>query len=379
MPHHAHDSHTDTEPLSARIQDFTTHVVAVPREPGATTDLSDRPPATVFVTLQLRTNDGVEGIGHATLVPWSMNDSLKAAVDALAQEVVGRNPMDIESIVADLYWAAGAGSTAGVAVHAIAAIEVALWDIRGKMTGQPVHKLLGGFADRVKVYASGSLWRPHRPEDIPDAGRAFVEQGFRAMKLRVGGESNPAKEVERLRLLREAVGEDVDLMVDVNRGWSVNEAVTIGKRLEEYAPHWLEDPIDHHDLEGQARVADALTVPIAAGEYHYGIEPFRYMLERRSIDVVMIDLMRVGGLTRWMKVAHLAEAFNVPVVSHLVPEFLCHAMAAIPNGIYTEYMPWSLPLYKETPRIEDGDLVLPQAPGLGLEFDEDAIQLYRMD
>ena len=127
------------------------------------------------------------------------------------------------------------------------------------------------------------------------------------------------------------------------------------------------------DLEGQARVADALTVPIAAGEYHYGIEPFRYMLERRSIDIVMIDLMRVGGLTRWMKVAHLAEAFNVPVVSHLVPEFLCHAMAAIPNGIYTEYMPWSLPLYKEPPRIEDGELILPQTPGLGLEFDEDAI------
>ena len=363
----------------SRIQSFKTHVVAVPREPGASTDLADKPPATVFVTIQLRTNDGIEGIGHATLVPWSMNNALNAAVDALAQEVVGRNPMDIESIVADLYWAAGAGSTAGVAVHAIAGIEVALWDIRGKITGQPVHKLLGGFTDRVKVYASGSFWRPHQLEDIPETGRAFVEQGFRAMKLRLGGEASPAKEVERLRLLREAVGDDIDLMVDINRGWSVNQAVTIGKQLEEYGLYWLEDPIDHLDLEGQARVADALTVPIAAGEYHYGIEPFRYMLERRSIDIVMIDLMRVGGLSRWMKVAHLAEAFNVPVVSHLVPEFLCHAMAAIPNGIYTEYMPWSLPLYKEPPEIEDGELVLPQTPGLGLEFDEDAIHLYRMD
>ena len=262
-----------------------------------------------------------------------------------------------------------------MAVHAIAGIEVALWDIRGKMTGQPVHKLLGGFTDRVRVYASGSFWRPHRPEDIPNAARSFVEQGFKGMKLRLGGESSPAKEVERLRLLREAVGDDIDLMVDINRGWSVNQAVTIGKQLEEYGLYWLEDPVDHLDLEGQARVADALTVPIAAGEYHYGIEPFRYMLERRSIDIVMIDLMRVGGLTRWMKVAHLAEAFNVPVVSHLAPEFLCHAMAAIPNGIYTEYMPWSLPLYKEPPRIEDGELILPQTPGLGLEFDEDAIRL----
>ena len=143
------------------------------------------------------------------------------------------------------------------------------------------------------------------PKTYQKRGERFVEQGFRAMKIRLGGESSPAKEVERLRLLREAVGDDIDLMVDINRGWSVNQAVTIGKQLEEYGLYWLEDPIDHLDLEGQAHVAYALTVPIAAGEYHYGIEPFRYMLERRSIDIVMIDLMRVGGLTRWMKVAHL--------------------------------------------------------------------------
>ncbi len=361
-----------------KIQDFTTTVVAVPREPGASSDRPDKPPSTVFVTLQLRTDDGIEGIGHATLVPWLMNDALKAAVDALAQEFVGRDPMDIESIIEDLFWAAGAGSTAGVAVHAIAAIDVALWDIRGKAAGQPVHKLLGGYTDRVPVYASGSFWRPHRVEEIPETGLKFVEQGFRAMKLRLGGEDSVAKEVERLRVLRQAVGEDIDLMVDINQGWSVNEAIAIGRQLQEHNLFWFEDPIDHQDIEGQARIADALDVPIAAGEYHYGIEPFRYMLERRSIDIVMIDLMRAGGLTRWMKVAHMAEAFNVPVVSHLVPEFLCHAMAAIPNGIYTEYMPWSLPLYKEPPKIEDGHLVLPQTPGLGLEFDEDVIRRYRM-
>lgn len=147
----------DVEPLKTKIQHFATQVVSVPREPGASSDRPDRPTATVFVTLQLRTNDGIEGIGHAALVPWSMNNALKAAVDALAQEVVGRNPMDIERIVADLFWAAGAGSTAGVAVHAIAAIDVALWDIRGKIAGEPIHKLLGGFTDRVPVYASGSL------------------------------------------------------------------------------------------------------------------------------------------------------------------------------------------------------------------------------
>lgn len=365
--------------MNMNIERYSTDVVAVPREPGATTDRPDRPPSTVFVTLRLVTSDGIHGIGYATLVPWSMTNALKSAVDALAHEVVGRDPMDVERIVDDLYWAAGAGSTSGVAVHAIAAIDTALWDIRGKIAGQPVYKLLGGYADRVPVYASGSLWRPHRVEDIPEAGLGFAAQGFRAMKLRMGGEKRPAEEVERLRVLRGAVGDDIDIMVDVNRGWSVNQAVAIGKQLEEYDVYWLEDPVDHHDIEGQARIADALDTPIAAGEYHYGIEPFRYMLERRSIDIVMIDLMRVGGLTRWMKAAHMAEAFNIPVVSHLTPEILCHAMAAVPNGLYTEYMPWSLPLYEETPRIEDGHLTLPQSPGLGLEFDHDAIRAYRLE
>ena len=149
-----------------------------PGSRGASTDRTDRPPATVFVTLQLRTNDGIEGIGHATLVPWSMNDALKVTVDALAQEVVGRNPMDVENIVADLYWAAGAGSTAGVAVHAIAGIEVALWDIRGKMTGQPVHKLLGGFTDRVRVIRQWQLLETAPPGGYTECSAVVRRAGI---------------------------------------------------------------------------------------------------------------------------------------------------------------------------------------------------------
>jgi L-alanine-DL-glutamate epimerase-like enolase superfamily enzyme len=131
----------------------------------------------------------------------------------------------------------------------------------------------------------------------------------------------------------------------------------------------LEDPTAHDDFVGLARIADALVTPIAAGEYHYGIVPFRHLLEHRSIDIVMIDLLCVGGITQWMKVAAMAEAFNIPVVSHLVPEIHVHLIAAIPNGLTVEYMPWSLALWTEAPRIELGDLVEPDKPGLGLEFD----------
>ena len=162
-------------------------------------------------------------------------------------------------------------------------------------------------------------------------------------------------------------------MIDINQGWSVDQAITIGRGLAKYDIFWLEDPTHFQDYAGLGRIADALDTPISAGEYHYGIAPFRHLLEARSVDIVMVDLMRAGGISGWMKVAHMAEAFNLPVVTHLAPEVLMHALAAVPNGLTAEYMPWSLPLFAEKPRIEAGELVLPQAPGLGLEFDEAAL------
>src|SRR4029434_5700281 len=140
----------------------------------------------------------------------------------------------------------------------------------------------------------------------------------------------------------------------------------------------LKDPRPHAAYAGRARIADALDTPIAAGEYHYGIVPFRHLLEARSIDIVMIDLLRVGGITQWMKVAGMAEAFNLPVVRHLIPEIHVHLVAAIPNGLTVEYMPWTLRLYAETPALETGQIVVPKKPGLGLAFDQAAMKRYQV-
>ena len=189
--------------------------------------------------------------------------------------------------------------------------------------------------------------------------------GFSQMKMQCGTAS-----LERVRVVREAIGPAVNLMCDINQLWSVSHAIEVGRRLEPYHLYWLEDPV--------ARVADALTTPIAAGEYHYGIAPFRQLLEARAIDIVMIDLLRVGGITQWMKVAGMAEAFNLPVVSHLVPEIHVHLVAAIPNGLTVEYMPWTLRLFEETPALEGGQLVVPTGPGLGLAFDQAAIKRYQV-
>jgi L-alanine-DL-glutamate epimerase-like enolase superfamily enzyme len=230
----------------------------------------------------------------------------------------------------------------------------------------------------VPTYASGALMRQHPVDYLAKAGPRLVDMGFRQMKMQCGSEPTMAASVERVRVMREAIGPDIDLMCDINQLWSVHHAIEVGHRIAPYQLFWLEDPTAHDDYAGLARVADALTTPIAAGEYHYGIVPFRHLLEARSVDIVMIDLLRVGGITQWMKVAGMAEAFNLPVVSHLIPEIHVHLVAAIPNGLTVEYMPWTLRLYEETPAMEGGRLVVPKKPGLGLAFDQAVIKKYQV-
>ena len=230
----------------------------------------------------------------------------------------------------------------------------------------------------MPTYASGALTRPLPVEYLAKAGPRLVDMGFRQMKMQCGSEPTIEASVERVRVMREALGPEIDLMCDINQLWSVHHAIEVGKRVAEYQLYWLEDVTAHDDFPGLARVADALDTPIATGEYHYGIVPFRHLLEHRSVDIVMIDLVRVGGITQWLKVAGMAEAFNLPVVSHLIPEVHVHLVSAIPNGLTVEYMPRLYRLFEETPAIEDGKIVVPKRPGLGLTFDQAALTRYQV-
>ncbi len=342
-------------------------VVGLPAD-GATRD---------FITLELETDEGIQGIG-LTFFGGPLTPALKEAVDALCQLVIGEDPMLVESIVGKLRRAASGAGPGGIFTLALSPIDMALWDIKGKALGQSVCSLLGGYRDRAPTYASGALMRPMNLEYLAEAGHRLVEMGFRQMKTQMGAEPTVQREVDRMRVLREAIGEDIDLMCDINQLWNVNQAIEVGRRVEEYHLFWLEDVVAHDDYPGLARVADALTTPIAAGEYVYGITPFRHMLEARSIDIVMIDLLRVGGITQWRKVAGMAEAFDLPVVSHLIPAVHVQLVAAVPNGLTVEYMPWSLRLFEDTPAIVDGQMVVPDRPGLGLSFSKDAIRQYQV-
>jgi L-alanine-DL-glutamate epimerase-like enolase superfamily enzyme len=360
-----------------KITAFQTKCVKIPRDgggPGGAT-------ASNFVTLRLQTDAGLEGIGYAGFFSTVMTGAMVAALNALCEQAVGADPLMVEAITQRLLALAGGGtpggrvvgSPAGIVTYAVSAIDVALWDIRAKAAEMPLYKLLGGYRNRVPTYASGHLWREYSLKMLAETAPRLVDEGYRAMKFRLGAEKTVAAELERVRVMRESVGPDVDLMIDINQGWSVDQAIRIGRHLAEYDIYWLEDPTQHEDYAGLGRIADALDTPIAAGEYQWGIVPFRHMLEQRSVDIAMADLMRDGGVTGFMKVGHMAEAFNLPIVTHLAPEVLVHALAALPNGLTVEWMPWSTRMFKELPKLEDGNLVLPDRPGLGLEFDDAAL------
>jgi len=331
------------------------------------------------IALKLRTDDGIEGIG-ITFYGGRMSGSLKLAVEELSELTLGEDPLRIEKIVAKLRAGTGdACGPGGIFTLALSAIDIALWDIKGKALEQPLWKLLGGHRDRVPTYASGSLRRGLTDDQAQRAAHTLIEKGFREMKTQMAlpGNPTPADEIRRVRVVREAIGPDIKLMCDINQRWRPEQAIDIGSRVEDVGLFWLEDVTTADDYQGLARVTAALKTPIAGGEYLWGIQPFRQMIEARSVDIPMIDICRVGGVSQWMKVAGMAEAFNLPVVSHVMPEILVHVVAACPNGLTVEYMPWMLALYEETPRIENGELVLPDKPGLGLKFDDKAIASFR--
>ena len=264
----------------------------------------------------------------------------------------------------------------GIPVMAISAIDGALWDLRGKAAGLPIHRLIGAARDRVPAYASGGLWLSLAIDELQREAQGFVEQGFRAVKMRLG-KPTPAEDAARVRAVREAIGPGVALMADANQQLTVTQAIRLGRMLEEHDLAWFEEPLPAYDLEGVARVAAALDTPIASGETEYTRYGFRQMLELKSADILMPDLQRVGGVTEFLRVSHMADAFDVPVSSHLFPEMSIQLLAALGNATWLEHMPWFAPLYDGGLEVVDGHVAVPQAPGWGLAFDPKSVARFR--
>ena len=297
---------------------------------------------------------------------------LQSMVEEMADLVIGHDAGHIASFWARAWRDINFLGHKGVPVVGISALDGALWDALGKMSNLPLYRILGGAQDRVPVYHSGGLWLSYSEKELVAEAERFAGAGFRAMKMRLGS-SEPATDVARVRAVRTAIGPKIKLMADANQGLTESQAIRLGRALEEFDLTWFEEPLPAWDLDGLARVAAALDTPIASGETEYTRYGFRRMLELRSADVLMPDLQRVGGVSEFMRVGHMAESYDIPVSSHLFPETSLQVLGALANTIYLEYMPWFSKLYNETIEFAEGHAIVPERPGWGFTFNQDYV------
>ena len=304
-------------------------------------------------------------------------DVLQAMIESFAPHVVGKDPHDVEGIWDAMWRDINFFGQKGVSIFAMSSIDTACWDLVGKAAGQPLYKLFGACRDAVDVYASGGLWLSLSIDELVAQARGFLDDGFRAMKVRVG-KQRIDEDVERVAAVRNAIGPHIALMADANQGFTVSHAIRLGRRLEEFALEWFEEPVPAWDLRGHAAVAAALDTPVASGETEYTRYGMRDMLEAKAADILMPDLQRIGGLTEFRRAANLASSFDVPISSHIFTEQSLSIAGSTSNCTYLEHMPWFESLYRESMKLVDGRMAMPEGHGLGFTFDADAVDRYRI-
>jgi L-alanine-DL-glutamate epimerase-like enolase superfamily enzyme len=324
----------------------------------------------------LETDEGAVGENLIFTIRPEQLPVLDAMVHALSEAAVGRRPEETEAFWTEAWRRINFLGFAGVAVMGISAIDGAMWDLRGKAAGLPVASLLGRARESVPAYASGGLWLNQPIDSLVRQAETFVQQGFRAMKLRLAGVE--ATDLPRIRAVRRAIGEEIGLMVDANQAMNAADAVRLGRAMQDYAIHWFEEPLPAHDIANLADVAAALPMPVASGENEYTRYGFRRMIEAKAARILMPDLQRVGGVSEFIKVGALAAAHDLPVSSHLFPEMSLHLMAALPNATLLEHVDWFSPLYDRQMRMVDGRFLLPEGPGWGFRLDGKALEHFRI-
>ena len=272
---------------------------------------------------------------------------------------------------------------ADITTRVIGGIDIALWDLKAKAAGLPLYKLLGGFTNRIPAYIAGGYYEEGKGlKELAQEMKQNLEIGAKAVKMKVG--AVPINEdVERVRVVREAVGPDIKVMVDANNAYRHYEAIEFARKVEKYDVFWFEEPVEPDDYIGQAEITRATSVPVAAGENEYTRYGFRDMINHRAVDILQPDAQVLGGITEFMKVAALAQANDLDIAPHGAQEIHIHLACAIPNGLILEYYrdsvdPMHGRIYKDTIRIKDGYVYAPDRPGLGIELNREALAPHRV-
>lgn len=320
-----------------------------------------------LVTVRVRDSDGGEGLGYTYTVGHGGRAVASVVRDDLAPLLVGQDPERTEALWQRMWWGTHYGGRGGLAALAISAVDIALWDSAARRVGKPLWRLLGGFDPHVPCYAGGiDLQFPL--EKLLAQSDDFLAQGFRAIKMKVG-RARLSEDVERVRAMRRKLGDGFPLMADANMGWSVDQAVAAARALAEFNLVWLEEPTIPDDVAGHARIVAQGGVPIATGENLHTLYEFQQMIRAGGVTYPEPDVSNCGGVTVFMKVCRLAEAFNLPVTSHGVHDLTVHLLAAAPNRSYLEVHGFGLDRYMAEPmRIVEGSAIAPERPGHGVSL-----------
>jgi len=342
-----------------------------------------------WLIVEIFTDSGHVGIGNAALSPRVTKQLIDLYLKPL---LIGRDPFDSEFLWQHMYRQTLAFGRKGVAMVAISAVDIAIWDILGKATGQPVFKLLGGRTKRrIPIYASKLYSQPL--DQLAKEAQSYKAAGYRAMKMRFGwgpidGASGMQRNLELVRTIRDVIGYEIDLMCDAYMGWTLDYGRRMLPLLAPFQLRWLEEPVIADDIGGYAALKAIGVLPIAGGEHEHTIYGFRQLLEAKAVDYIQFDTNRVGGITQARKVAALAEAYSVPVVPHAGQMHNFHIVMASLNSPLAEFFPvvdvevgnelfWYI--FDGEPHAENGSIDLrDDVPGLGLTIKEDALKQFEV-
>lgn len=325
---------------------------------------------TVFV--ELETADGYAGLGYSYTIGTGGTAVLAMLRDHLLPKLIGADARNVEAIWFDLFASTRATTVGAITSLALASVDTALWDLRCRRAGEPLWRLAGGFRRRVPLYDTEGGWLHLTTDQLVAGALASQKAGWPGVKLKVG-KPRVHEDLERLTAVRDAVGPALDIMVDANQSMTYAEAKRRARAFEPLDLSWFEEPLPADDLTGHVRLAESTSIPIAVGESLYSISQFREYVAAGAAGIVQVDVARIGGITPWLKVAHLAETFNLQVCPHFLMELHVSLTAAVPNGRYVEHIPQLRAITKTEMEIADGHAVAPDEPGLGIDWDRDAI------
>ncbi len=326
--------------------------------------------------VRLTDSDGVVGTGYC----WTRGTGGSSVVallrDHFMPRVLGRESDRIDAIWQDLFWATHALSIGPVCALALAAVDVALWDLRGQREQRSLWRMAGGVQDRVPAYNTDGGWLQFDIARLEDEAHKTKAAGFAGTKVKVG-KAQLREDIRRLEAVRGVVGAGFELMVDANQCFSISEAIRRAKAMEAVDIAWFEEPLPAEDVQGHVRLCAGTSVPIAVGESLYHPAQFRDYFARGACTLAQPDVAYVGGITPWLKVAHMAEAFNIDVCPHYLMEVSVSLACAVPNGRWVEYIPQLERIVDNRLVVRDGAVTPPDHPGTGIEWNDSAIKHYQ--